>query len=201
MHFSIFSAITGWAASQGYLLLFIGMLIEGPVITAGAAFGAAVGYFNPWLIVLLSVLGNLIPDIAFYALGFWGREQGVEKYGHRFGITKARIKKMEQLYAEHPWKTLLVVKLLPAAAIVGLTVAGVVRMPFKKFAWLCAVITIPTSFGYFLIGYYAGTAYTKIIHYIDYGGYVLLGIGILVLGVIWGSKKLTAFFAGKIEKI
>lgn len=56
-----------------YLAMFVAMLIEGPTITTVGAFLARVGYFTVSMVFLISILGNFIPDVGYYALGRWGR--------------------------------------------------------------------------------------------------------------------------------
>jgi membrane protein DedA with SNARE-associated domain len=81
---------------QGYTLMFMLMLIEGPVVTAAGAFAAAFSYFHLWIVFVLSILGNLIPDVVYYAMGYWGRHNLIEQYGHYFGLTKQRDRRRGQ---------------------------------------------------------------------------------------------------------
>ena len=40
-----------WVIAGGYALVFFGMMIEGPIVTAAAAFAASLGYFNIWAVL------------------------------------------------------------------------------------------------------------------------------------------------------
>lgn len=197
----VLGLVLGWVSSQGYLLLFVGMLLEGPIVTAGGSFAAALGVFNPWLVVVLSILGNLIPDAIYYSIGYFGRERVVDKYGHYLKITKERVRRLEELYHKHAGKTLLAVKLLPLLPVPGLIIAGVVKMPVKRFVLWSLVVTIPSSGIYFLIGYYFGAAYVKILRYVDYGGYLLLALLAVSLLVVYLTTKISRKIGEKIEKI
>jgi len=177
-----FSAIAANAVHYGYLLMFVAMLIEGPVVTAAGAFAAALGYFNVWVVLALSILGNFVPDVIFYAIGFWGRERLVDKYIHRLKITPERVEKLEKLYHEHIGKTLTIIKLAPILATPGLIVAGIARVPVKKFMIWSLIVTAPSSLFYLLLGYYSGAAYGRILRYANYGGYfIAAAIGIFIL--------------------
>jgi len=197
----ILPVVLGWVSQQGYALLFVALLIEGPAVTAAGAFASTLGVLNPWAVFALSILGNLIPDAIYYWLGYWGREKFVDKYGRYLHITPERIRKLEHMYHEHAGKTLLAVKLLPVAATPGLIIAGVARVPIKKYAWWSIVVTIPSSVAYFLIGYYAGAAYTKIEHYINYGQYALLAIVILFIIFVYLNRKVSGWFSKNIQEI
>src|SRR6185437_16550121 len=105
-----FAGTLQWILQHGYFFLFVLMLIEGPVITAAGAFAAALHYFNIWIILLLSILANLIPDLIYYAVGYWGRNTIVSRYGHYIGITQERIVAIEALAEEHSGKSIFMIK-------------------------------------------------------------------------------------------
>jgi membrane protein DedA with SNARE-associated domain len=171
------------------------MLVEGPVVTAAAAFAAANRLLNGYWVFLLSVLGNLIPDILYYALGYWGREKLINRYGHYVGITKERLLKAEKMLREHAGKSMIAIKLVPLLATPGLVAAGAIKMDFKKYSLWSIAITLPSSLVYFLIGYYAGAAYGTIIHYVNESTYLIVAIAAASLAVIYLIRKLSAKWA------
>lgn len=187
----IFSEISRWILGYGYFLLFIALVIEGPAVTAAGAFAAALGYFNIYIVLLLSILGNLLPDAAYYLLGFWGRKQLMDRYNHYFGLTKEKLARLEKLSEEHAGKALLLVKLVPFLATPGLIIAGATRMPLKKYAWWSLIITIPSSLLFLFIGYYFGAAYQIINHYVDLGAYLVAFIILLFIFISYLYKKFT----------
>src|SRR3989344_1763262 len=92
-----------WTNSlEGYLLMGFAMFIGGPPVTSASAFAAAFGVFNIWLVFLVSIVSNLIPDAVWYAIGFWGRKQLLErwikKYGKYVGITHEKIEALERFF-------------------------------------------------------------------------------------------------------
>lgn len=196
-----FSALFQWVITHGYWLIFIALFMEGPVVTAAAAFAAALGYFNIYFIFLLSILGNLIPDIVLYAVGFWGRASIVDKYGHYFHISRERMDHLSELMRRHAWKTFIAVKLLPLIAVPGLMMAGAIKMPLRRYAFITTVIILPTSLIYLLLGYYFGAAYNQIKNYVDYAPYLIVVIMIAIFAISRIIKKLLAKFGEKVEKV
>jgi membrane protein DedA with SNARE-associated domain len=178
-----FQGTLQWILHHGYPLLFILMLVEGPVVTAAGAFAAALHYFNIWAVLLLSIFGNLIPDAIYYALGFWGRAKFIGKYGRYLGITKERIAITEKLAKKHSGKSMLTIKMIPFLATPGLIVMGASHMDIKKYAFWSFIITVPTSLFYLVLGYYFGAAYDRIDHYLHLGIYLVI-IAFVVIGVI-----------------
>jgi membrane protein DedA with SNARE-associated domain len=184
-----FQGTVEWVLHHGYSLLFVLMLIEGPVVTAAGAFAAALHYFNVWIILILSILANLIPDGVYYALGYWSRGKILEKYGHYFGVTQERIELVEKLAAEHSGKSLIAIKLIPLLATPGLIVVGASRMDIKKYALWCTIITLPTSALYLILGFYFGAAYGTIDHYLNLGIYFIIAAAIIVIIVAYLQAK------------
>jgi membrane protein DedA with SNARE-associated domain len=190
-----FQATVQWVLQHGYPLLFLVMLIEGPVITAAGAFAAALHYMNVWIVLLISILANLIPDLVYYAIGYWGRESFISKYGHYIGVTPERIANTEKLAEAHSGKSLFIIKMVPLLATPGLILVGATKMDIKKYAFWSLVITIPTSLLYLIIGYYFGAAYNTIDHYLNLGIYVVIAaIAIVVLLTYLQRKYASDFF-------
>lgn len=195
------SEASRWALNHGYTLMFIAMLIEGPVVTAAGAFASALGYFNLWLVFLISILGNLIPDIIYYAIGFWGREKFIDKYGRYIGLTKEKIMSLEKFMESNAGKTMTFVKLMPLLATPGLIAAGISKMPLKKYTWLSLTIIIPSSLFFLIAGYYFGFAYKAISRLINYVGYLALIIVAFFSAIHYLQKKLRKKLAEKIERM
>lgn len=184
-----FQGTVEWVLHHGYSLLFVLMLIEGPVVTAAGAFAAALNYFNIWIVFLLSILANLIPDAVYYAIGYWGRAQVLEKYGHYIGITPDRIALVEKLGKEHSGKSLIAIKLIPFLATPGLIIIGASRMDIKKYALWCTIIALPSSLIYLILGFYFGAAYSTFDHYLHIGGYVIAAAIAIVIALVYLQRK------------
>ncbi len=172
----------------GYLLMFLSISFVGPGVTAAGAFAAKLGYFNVWIVFLVSVLGNLVPDILLYAAGFFGRTHLIDKYGHYIGVTQERMRIIENLYRKYAVKTLVISKLLPFAAVPGLIAAGAVRMSIKKYTFWSLAVILTTSGGFLALGYYFGAVYER---FADYEAYVFALVAMVIVVISYGYKKLT----------
>jgi len=109
------------------------MLIEGPIATYVAAFAASAGLLNIYIIFILAVFGNLIPDCFFFFVGRHSRVKAVESFLESFWINKSRIKKIEKGLHKHIKKSIVVLKLTPGLGIPGILLAGFTKVPFRKF--------------------------------------------------------------------
>jgi membrane protein DedA with SNARE-associated domain len=184
-----------WVVQSGYLGMFVIFLLDGgPVTTALGAFAVRAGIFNGWVIFLLVILGNFVPDMLFYAIGYKG-QRAIEKYGPPFGITQKRMETIKGLYENHPWKILFAVKMIPFIPPVGLAAAGAAGMPAKLYAFRCMVIIVPTSALFYATGYYAGEAYVQTVRY-QVHALIVIAIGFLAMGRLY--PKLAARLGKKV---
>lgn len=190
-----------WLVKHGYVLMFIAMVIEGPVVTAAAALAAGLGYFNLYLVFLLAVLGDLVADAGYYAIGYWGRTKAVAKWGNKIGLTPNRILRMEALLHQHTIKSILVFKLTPTLAPPGLMLVGALRIRLKRFLTICGLIILPKTILFMCLGYYSSVILRSnnwVISHIE----LVFGISILMLILISISlNKLTAYIGKRIERL
>lgn len=190
-----FSIILPWVIANGYFLIFVAIIIGGPIFIAAAAFAAALGYLNIYVIFSLAFFGEMAVDIAFYLIGRVGRVHVVEKFGHYFGLTNERILKLEKMLHKHSWKALLIIKYSPVMPVPGFIITGAAKLNFKKFFYILLVLSLPKAVFFTLIGYFFGKAYDPLAKYFYYGQYLIIAVIILfiVLNYIFVriSKKIT----------
>ena len=186
-----------WIVSGGYTALFIIMLIDGgAALTIIVGFATRLGLLNLWIVLFLSMFGNVIPDMVFYFIGRLGRTSLIDKYRGRYGISDSKVKAIEKLYGENPISTLLVVKLIPFMAPVGLTSAGASRMSLRKYSSWILTLDLLTSVCFLALGYYFGEAY---LHLATYQRYLALAaIGVAVFFIARGFNRLKAKLGDKL---
>jgi membrane protein DedA with SNARE-associated domain len=201
MDLTTFAGASQWIMTHGYSLMFLAMLIEGPTITAAAAFAAAVGFFNIYIVFILSIFGDVVADIIYYAIGYWGRFSVVNKFGHRFGLSTLRMGKIEDLLKQHTIKTMIAIKSTPVLAFPGLMLVGAAKMPIGRFILWCFLITLPKALFFVIIGYYFGYMYNTISRYVENGSLIILVFAVSIFVIYMIYKKVSASLAEKIEKI
>ena len=198
--FSSFSMVFNWVIQHGYPLMFLAMCAEGPTVTAAATFAAILGYFNPWVVFALSVFGDVIPDVIYYAIGCWGSLGFVKKFGKRFGLTEKRIEQVEHHIAEHGGRTVAMLKYTPVLATPGLMLVGAMRMNFWKYLWFVIIVTLQKTLTFMALGYFFGQTY-NIGRYIKLGALIPFAIVIVYFGFIFFYKRISDRIVSKINKI
>lgn len=195
-----FHQVLAWTIAHGYPFIFLAMCLEGPMITAAAGFAAALGFFNPWVILVLSILGDLFPDTIYYLIGYIGRLSVIEKIARRLGLDQERIRRTEDHLKEHFGKTMVALKLTPVVSTLGFMLVGYLRLSFINFTKYSSSVTVPKSIIFLVIGYFFGRFY-NINQYLHYAEVIFpLGI-ILIMLIYFGQKKISGLIAKKVEKI
>ena len=168
--------VIGWILVYKYFILFPVMVIEGPIITIIAGFLASLDFLNIFIVYPVVVMADLIGDFIYYAIGRWGRERFVDKWGRYIGVTPSNVERLENHFEKHTKKTLIFGKISHAFGAPILVAAGIVKVPLGEFMWFNFLATLPKSLIFLLIGFYFGQAYVRLNKYLDY-----FSISILVL--------------------
>lgn len=178
---SSFSTILSWVLVNGYLMIFVAIIIGGPIFISAAAFAAALGFFNVYIIFSLAFFGEMVVDVALYLIGYVGRASMVEKFGHYFGFNHSRILKLEKFLYKHTWKALFVIKYSPVIPIPGFIITGAAKLKFKKFFYVLFVLSLPKAVFFTLVGYFFGRAYDRLAQYFYFGQYLIILVIILFI--------------------
>lgn len=147
-----------WIESSKYVLLFLGCIIQGPIVTLVGGFLFSLHQFNLLPMYIAIFLGNFTADIMWYLLGRVGTRKFIFKHGHFIGITEEKLKKVESYFNLHHQKILIISKITAGLGftIIILIVAGIFKVPFKKYftlilicdiIWVALLLAIGYSFG------------------------------------------------------
>ena len=182
MDFFTYNNAINLLQTHGYSFIFLAMIIEGPITTAAGAFLASLGIFNIWIIFLLSIIGNLVSDLGFFALGRSGRKKVLEKYGGYIGLNQKRIKKIDKALMENPKKTIVAIKLSPIIAGEGIIVIGASKIKTKDFLKTSIITIVLISTFFTIAGYYFGFAFKTFSEYFNWlSGIIVFGILAIII--------------------
>ncbi len=141
-----------------YFVLSFLIVLNGPAATLLGGAAANAGLLRPQFVFLAGIGGNLIADVFWYNVGARGKTAWILKHGRRFGVRQKHLDKLSQGMEEHVVKILLMAKISIGLAVPTLLVAGITRVPWKK--WFPIVFTGEAIWTGILviIGYYATEA-------------------------------------------
>jgi membrane-associated protein len=180
-----------------YLFLFPVAVVEGPIITVIAGFLSSLGVFNVFVAYGVLVAGDIAGDVAYYELGYYGRQRFVIRWGRFLGVTQERLEQLEKHFDKHSGKTLIIGKLSQGIGGAILLAAGMAKVPFRKLVLYDFLPTLPKTLILLLIGYYAGASYVKISSYFDYAAIGTIVAAVIFVVIYFVMRRLSRRYAGK----
>lgn len=190
-----------WLLLYKYYILFPVMVIEGPIITIVAGFLSSLKLLNPIIVYIVVVTADITGDFIYYAIGRWGRERFINRWGKYIGLDAVKIEKLEEHFEKHTKKTLVFGKISHAFGAPILVAAGIVKIPFWEFIKFNLWATLPKSFIFLMIGFYFGQAYVKLSKYLDYFTIGVLALVIITILSYYGYSKLKLRFGKFLLKL
>lgn len=147
-----------------YPVIFLITFIEGAMIMTICGFFLHLGYVSFWPVYLTLMAGDLTGDIVWYNVGSHFAHPLVEKYGKYFGLTPALVEKTRNVFQNHQKKILFLSKITMGFGLplVALLVAGMSKMPFRKYITSLFFGQIFYTGILIALGYFFGDLYVKI---------------------------------------
>ena len=147
-----------------YPLVFIGVIIEGPLLMIVSGFLLKLGFFSLAPLFIALVAGDLLADIIWYYIGRFLLGPFLQKHGHFLSVTPELFEKAKQLFLRYHIKILFISKMTIGfgMAIVTLMTAGATKVPFRIYFILNLIGEIFLVAVLLLVGYFYGHIYTSI---------------------------------------
>jgi membrane protein DedA with SNARE-associated domain len=143
-----------WAVAAALLLENSGVPVPGETILLMASFLAysEQGLHLQWVIVVATIAATLGDNLGF-ALGYYGGRPLVARYQSFFRVKSETLARGENLFARYGTATIFFARFVFGMRIVAGPMAGVLRMPWRKFLifnFLGAAVwvTVISSAGY-----------------------------------------------------
>lgn len=196
-----FTALFDWVSHHGYPFVFLAMCAEGPGVTAAAGFASSLGYFSVFIIFILSLLGDLIPDTIYYFIGFFGRSAAKKWEEKKFHLSASRVNKLDHHIKTHGVKTLVALKFAPFLSIPGLITVGAARMPFWRFFFVCLAVSAPRNLLFLLLGYFGGQFFKKNSGSWEQAELFIVIAGMVLVFVFLLYRRLAKYMSKRIEEV
>ena len=167
-----------------YFIILPLAVIEGPVISLICGFFVKLNFLSFWPVYLILIAGDLIGDVFWYSVGYFGGEGFVRKFGKYFHITEERENTVKKIFYKYQTSILIISKVTMGFgfALVTLVTAGIVRVSFKKYMMLNFLGQFFWTGGLLAVGYFFGSLYVnfnKGFEIVGFFGFVILGLVIL----------------------
>ncbi len=190
------SFITSMLGHLNYGTIFILMLLESTVIpvpselvVAPAAYHAAAGNLDIWLVILFSTLGADVGATINYLAGWYlGRpiiyKFANSKWGHLCLLNQEKVEKSEKYFDDHGMVATITGRLLPGIRHLISIPAGLAKMSYWKFLLYTTIgaaawHSILAFLGHYMHSFVPEDQLEEKI--LEYGEYIKFGLIILVI--------------------
>jgi membrane protein DedA with SNARE-associated domain len=136
---------------------------------------------NVVLVITVGAIAAILGDNVGYAVGRFGGRRLVLKLAHVGGVERS-LAWGERYFERHGGKTVFAARWLPGLRIFGAWIAGMVHMPWWRFALWNAAGGICWEVSVVLAGYFFGRSLKTIENVLGIGGAVV--VGLLALGAL-----------------
>ncbi len=169
--------ITFW----GYPLMFLLMVVEGPIASLAGAFLASLGIFNIFIVLALSILGDILGDVLLYLAGYFGGIPALKKIEKLFRIKKSTLQEVENAFAKNGAKIIFSVKTTTGLCAITFILAGISKMSFKKFLFYSTIGGVVWSCFIVFLGYFFGHMAKEMDQYIQYTGWIVFALAVIFI--------------------
>lgn len=198
MHFPTitFQSIFPLIQRYGYLVIFFGSFIEGINIMLIGGFVASLRILNPALVFILLFLGDIMSDVMWYHVGYYGGGKISEKFAKIFHSEK-QLKKVKEYLEEKGGKIIIPIKFTSGFCWAMLITAGSVKMKFKKFIKYDIIGSAGWTAFTFSLGYFFGKSLDILGKYIQKTGFTAALAAIAAIVIVKAAQKIV----GRAEKL
>ncbi len=127
------NGITELIATYGYIVLFLGVVVEGEIFPLAAGWLSSLGSLDVFISIIVTFAGVVIGDIIWFRIGYrWGRPL-LNRFGRLIWLKQSRIQALQQHFEENGKKTLFITKFIYSFGHSSIVIAGMARMNFKEF--------------------------------------------------------------------
>ncbi len=189
-----------WIIAHGYFLFFVLALIEGSLVSTAAGVVAGLGYFNIFIVIAISISGDIVADVIYFAIGHYGRSIKKNRFTSWIGLSERRIEGVSKFLHSNTRKSLLFIKLSPLVGPPGLIATGALGVPFKKFFKIILIISVIKGFFFSILGFLSARTYIELSKFIAHNTYILLVISGCIITIYILYKKFTTNLADKFKQ-
>ncbi len=157
-----------------YAIILTAVILEGPIATMLGGVWASMGRVNFWAILMVSMVAGMTADSFWYFLGYFGREQVIQRWGHFLKIDLDTINKIEAvLFGSDSRRVIFTSKLTSALIIPTLVAAGITEMGWRRVMRTMMSAQFLWSLGMTSIGFIAADSFIRFSHDFQHWGWVL----------------------------
>jgi membrane protein DedA with SNARE-associated domain len=154
-----------------------------------AGFNVSEGHLSMLGILVFGVLGDMIGASIAYAIGYWGREEIVERHGNKLHISKQRLDRAHRWFERFGAPVIVVSRCIPFARAAFPYAAGVARMGYGRFLLFGTIGSVIWISALGVLGNAVGSQWQNWRHNLEYVDYIAAAL--LVAAIAWLIVRIT----------
>src|SRR5712692_4986624 len=178
-----------WAVFFGVMLENAGVPVPGETILLVAGYFASTGEFNIALVMMIAASGAVVGDNIGFAIGHHYGRGFLLRAGRFFFLTPKRFAHMEDYFATHGNKTILVARFITGLRVFAALLAGASKMPWRVFVVYNVAGAILWSVVITMLGYLFGQSLPLLVKWVGRTGTFLLIAAIIVAIIVWRVRR------------
>ena len=179
-----------WAVGATLLLENMGLPVPGETILLMASFLAYSEHkLSLPYIILVGVCAATLGDNLGFAIGHYGGRPLLDRYQKTLRIRPSVIARGEELFARYGSATIFVARFIAGMRIVAGPLAGVLRMPWRRFVlfnFLGAVVWVTVIAS---VGYLFGKHWEALIQVLRDANIAIAIVVVVLVGLYWWRRR------------
>ncbi len=147
-----------------YFIMVLLSLVEGPAVMMASGFFLKLGYVSFLPAYFFLMLGDLMADAGWYAVGYFLGEPFIRRFGKYVSITEEKIATVKRIFHKYQISILFMSKITMGFgfALVTLITAGIVKIPFRRYIAMNLIGQFVWTALLMSVGYFFGNLYLAI---------------------------------------
>ena len=162
---------------------FVGLIAPGETAIVLGGVVAAQGEINLVAVLLIAWVAAALGDIASFVLGARLGRRFIHRHGPRLGMTAPRVDRVEQFYARHGAKAILVGRFVGIIRAVSPFLAGSSGLRFRAFLPWSLLGTLVWASAFTLVGYAFSESFSQAAGALTHGAFALALVAAVLLAV------------------
>ena len=180
--------VMAFLRDYGYIILFIGTLLEGETIVVVAGALAHLGVLDLPAVILVSWAGSVINDQALFQVGHHYGEGIIARLPL---FLRRHVGQAERLIRRFGDAVTLLFRFVYGARTITPILLGTHRYPLRRYIWMNMVAAAVWAGAIASLGYVLGASLHPLLREVHNGQLVILGV-IVALGIgfwLWGKSR------------
>ena len=148
-----------------------------------AGFDVYNGHLTMLEIIVAGVIGDVVGGSIAYAIGYWGRQELLERQGSKLHMSPARLQRAHAWFDRYGPFAIFISRLLPVVRAAFPYAAGVAEMPYSRFLPLATLGSVIWIGGLAVLGDAVGSQWQTWRHHLEYVDYV--GALVVVAAIVY----------------